>query len=129
MSALELPFIPYGRQSLDDDDIAAVVRVLKSDYLTTGPETTAFEAELAVACGAGHAVVVANGTAALHCAYAAAGVGPGHEVITTPLTFSATSNTVLALGGRPVFADIDERTLCLDPERAAAALTPSTRVL
>jgi perosamine synthetase len=123
------PFLPYGRQLLDEDDIAAVVRVLRSEFLTTGPETESFEAELATACGAAHAIVVANGTAALHCAYAAAGVEAGSEVITTPLTFSATSNTVLALGGRPVFADVDSRTLCLDPERAAAVITPRTRVL
>jgi UDP-4-amino-4,6-dideoxy-N-acetyl-beta-L-altrosamine transaminase len=123
------PFIPYGRQLIEDDDVAAVVRVLRSDFLTTGPETEAFEAELAAVCGAAHAVVVANGTAALHCAYAAAGVTTGSEVVTTPLTFSATANTVLALGGRPVFADIEERSLCLDPDLAARAITPRTRVL
>ena len=123
------PFLPYGRQLIEDDDVAAVVRVLRSDFLTTGPETEAFEAELAAACGAAYAVVVANGTAALHCAYAAAGVTAGSEVVTTPLTFSSTANTVLALGGRPVFADIDAQSLCLDPEKAAAALTPRTRVL
>jgi dTDP-4-amino-4,6-dideoxygalactose transaminase len=121
--------LPYGRQLVEDDDIAEVVRVLRSDYLTTGPEVEAFEAELAAACGARHAVVVANGTAALHCAYAAAGVGPGTEVVTSPLTFSATANMVLALGGTPVFADVDEGTLCLDPTAAAAAVTPRTRVL
>src|SRR4029077_3004454 len=89
-------FLPYGRQLIEDDDVAAVVRVLRSDFLTTGPETEAFEAELAADCGAAHAVVVANGTAALHCAYAAAGVTAGSEVVTTPLTFSSTANTVLA---------------------------------
>jgi UDP-4-amino-4,6-dideoxy-N-acetyl-beta-L-altrosamine transaminase len=123
------PFLPYGRQWIDDDDVAAVVRTLRSDFLTTGPETAAFEKELAAVCGAEHAVAVANGTAALHCAYAAAGVEPGVEVVTTPLTFSATSNMVVAMGGRPVFADIDPATLCLDPQKAEAALTPATRVL
>ncbi len=122
-------FLPYGRQHLDEDDVASVVRVLRSDFLTTGPETEAFEFELAAACGAAHAVVVANGTAALHCAYAAAGVKDDSEVITSPLTFSSTANTVLALGGRPVFADIEDRTLCLDPNLAAAAITSATRVL
>jgi UDP-4-amino-4,6-dideoxy-N-acetyl-beta-L-altrosamine transaminase len=120
--------LPYGRQLIDDDDVAAVVRALRSDFLTTGPEIDAFEAELAAACGARHAVVVANGTAALHCAYAAAGITEGDQVVTTPLTFSATANMVLALGGRPVFADIDD-TLCLDPAAAERALTPQTRVL
>ncbi|MCU1283251.1 MAG: UDP-4-keto-6-deoxy-N-acetylglucosamine 4-aminotransferase [bacterium] len=121
--------IPYGRQLIDDDDIAAVVRVLKSDYLTTGPEVEAFESELAAACGARHAVVVANGTAALHCAYAAAGLTRGDEVVTTPLTFSATSNMLLALGARPVFADVAAGTLCLDPSQTAAAITERTRAL
>lgn len=122
-------FLPYGKQLLDQEDIDAVVRVLRSDFLTTGPETEAFEAELAAACGAAHAVVVANGTAALHCAYAAAGVTTGSEVITTALTFSATANTVLALGGRPRFVDVERRSLCLDPERTEAAITPETKVL
>ncbi|HWE30655.1 MAG TPA: DegT/DnrJ/EryC1/StrS family aminotransferase, partial [Polyangia bacterium] len=121
--------LPYGKQLVEEDDIAEVVRVLRSDYLTTGPEIEAFEAELAAACGARHAVVVANGTAALHCAYAAAGIGAGDEVVTSPLTFSATANMVLALGGKPVFADVDEGTLCLDPTEAARAITPRTKAL
>jgi UDP-4-amino-4,6-dideoxy-N-acetyl-beta-L-altrosamine transaminase len=121
--------IPYGKQLIDDEDVAEVVRVLRSDFLTTGPEIDAFEAELAAACGAKHAVVVANGTAALHCAYAAAGIGAGDEVVTTPLTFSATANMVLALGGKPVFADVDAATLCLDPAKAAQAITPRTRAI
>jgi perosamine synthetase len=122
-------FLPYGRQSIDDDDVSAVVRVLQSDYLTTGPETEAFERELAAACGASHAIVVSSGTAALHCAYAAAGVTGGTEVITTPLTFSATANAVLVLGGRPVFSDVEDRSLCLDPDRVTEALTPATKVI
>lgn len=122
-------FLPYGRQTIEEDDIAAVVRVLGSDYLTTGPEVEAFEGELAAACGARYAVAVANGTAALHCAYAAAGVGAGDEVVTTPLTFSATANTVLALGGKPVFADVRADSLGLDPERAASAISPRTRAI
>jgi UDP-4-amino-4,6-dideoxy-N-acetyl-beta-L-altrosamine transaminase len=121
--------IPYGRQSIDEDDIAAVVRVLRSDYLTTGPELEAFERELAQASGVRHAIAVANGTAALHCAYAAIGIGPGDEVVTTPLTFSATSNMLLALGARPVFADIDPRTLCLDVAAVEAAITPRTKAI
>jgi perosamine synthetase len=121
--------IPYGKQLIEDDDVAEVVRVLRSDFLTTGPEIEAFEVELAAACGAGHAVVVANGTAALHCAYAAAGIGAGDEVITTPLTFSATANMVLALGAKPIFADIEAQTLCLDPKKAEAAITERTRAM
>jgi UDP-4-amino-4,6-dideoxy-N-acetyl-beta-L-altrosamine transaminase len=121
--------LPYGRHAIDEDDIAAVTRVLRSDFLTTGPEVEAFEAELAAACGARHAVVVANGTAALHCAYAAAGLGPGDELITSPLTFSATANMALALGARPVFCDVDAETLCLDPEETRRAVTAKTRVI
>lgn len=119
--------IPYGRQTIEDDDVEAVVRVLRSDFLTTGPEVPAFEQELAAACEAPHAVAVSNGTAALHCAYAAAGIGPGDEVITTPLTFSATSNMLLALGAVPRFVDVDLDTLCLDPAQVEAAIGPRTR--
>jgi UDP-4-amino-4,6-dideoxy-N-acetyl-beta-L-altrosamine transaminase len=121
--------IPYGKQLIEDDDVAEVVRVLRSDFLTTGPEVEAFEQELAAACGAKHAVVVANGTAALHCAYAAAGITVDDELVTTPLTFSATSNMMLALGAAPRFADIDPETLCLDPARAEAAITPRTKAI
>jgi perosamine synthetase len=122
-------WLPYGRQTIEEDDVAAVARVLRSDFLTTGPEVEAFEKELAASCGVKHAVAVANGTAALHAAYAAAGVGPGDEVVTSPLTFSATANMALALGARPVFADVLESTLCLDPEAVERALTPRTKVV
>jgi perosamine synthetase len=121
--------IPYGRQSIDEDDIAAVVRTLRSDFLTTGPEVDAFEQELCAATGAKHAVAVANGTAALHCAYAALGLGPGDEVITTPLTFSATANMVLAMGATPVFVDVLADTLCIDPRAVAAAITSRTKAI
>jgi perosamine synthetase len=121
--------IPYGRQLIDDDDVAEVVRVLRSDFLTTGPEVDAFESALAAIGGVRHAVAVCNGTAALHAAYAAAGIGPDHEVITTPLTFSATANMVLALGGRPVFVDVEPDTLCIDPELVERAITPRTRAI
>jgi UDP-4-amino-4,6-dideoxy-N-acetyl-beta-L-altrosamine transaminase len=121
--------LPYGRQWIEDDDIEAVVRVLRSDYLTTGPEVEAFEAELAARCDVRHAIVVANGTAALHCAYAAAGLGAGDELITSPLTFSATANMALAVGATPVFADVRADTLCLDPERVAKKICSRTRAL
>jgi UDP-4-amino-4,6-dideoxy-N-acetyl-beta-L-altrosamine transaminase len=122
-------WLPYGRQLIEEDDIEAVVAALRSSHLTTGPQVEAFEAELADACGAAHAIVVANGTAALHCAYVAAGIESPAEVITTPLTFSATSNAVLALGGTPVFADIEESTLCLDPKDVERRITPRTRAI
>jgi UDP-4-amino-4,6-dideoxy-N-acetyl-beta-L-altrosamine transaminase len=121
--------LPYGKQWIDDDDVQSVVRVLRSDFLTTGPEVEAFEQDLCRATGARHAVAVANGTAALHCAYGALGVQAGDEVITSPLTFSATSNMVLAVGARPVFVDVLPDTLCIDPRAVAAAITSKTKVI
>ncbi len=121
--------LPYGRQWIEEDDVEAVARALRGEFLTTGPTVEAFERALAQRCGARHAVVVSNGTAALHAAYFAVGVGPGDEVVTTPLTFSATANAAAWQGARPVFADVDPRTLLLDPEQARRAITPRTRVL
>jgi UDP-4-amino-4,6-dideoxy-N-acetyl-beta-L-altrosamine transaminase len=121
--------IPYGHQWLDDDDIEAVVRVLRSDYLTTGPEVAGFEEGLRRATRARHAVAVSSGTAALHAAYAAAGVGPGSEVITSPLTFAATANAALYLGAKPVFVDVDPATGIIDAAAVEAAITPRTRAV
>ncbi|MFT5170637.1 MAG: perosamine synthetase [Candidatus Marinamargulisbacteria bacterium] len=123
------PFLPYSRQSIDETDIAAVLRVLKSDYLTQGPQVQAFEEEFAAYTGAKYAVAVNNGTAALHLAYLAAGVGPGDEVVTTPVTFLATTNAALYCGATPVFADIRPDTYNIDPEKLAAALTPKTKLV
>lgn len=103
--------IPYGKQWISDDDIAKVVTVLRSDYLTTGPLVQDFERAFADYVGAKHAVAVANGTAALHLAAKAAGVSAGSEVITTPMSFAASANCILYNQGRPVFADITERGL------------------
>jgi UDP-4-amino-4,6-dideoxy-N-acetyl-beta-L-altrosamine transaminase len=121
--------IPYGRQSISEEDIAAVVEVLRSDFLTTGPAVAAFEADLARVAGAAHAVAVSNGTAALHCALFALGVGPGDEVIVPPITFVATVNAVLYVGATPVFADVDGETLLLDPSQAEAQITPRTHAI
>jgi perosamine synthetase len=107
--------IPYGRQSIDDDDIAAVVRVLKGDWLTQGPHIEEFEAALAGVTGARHVVAFANGTAALHAAAAAAGLGEGDRVATSALTFSASAACALYVGARPTFLDIEADTLNLDP--------------
>ena len=109
-------FIPYGRQIIDGDDIEAVARVLGGDWLTTGPAVDEFESRLAARCGAKYAVAVNSGTAALHAAYCAAGVGPGTEVIVPALTFSATANAALHLGAKVRFADVDDRTLTMDPD-------------
>jgi perosamine synthetase len=109
------PALPYGRQCLEEDDREAVLRVLSGDWLTQGPAVGAFEEALAESCGARHAVAVSSGTAALHLACLAAGVGPGDFGITSPITFVASANCVAYCGGIPGFADIDSRTACLDP--------------
>jgi dTDP-4-amino-4,6-dideoxygalactose transaminase len=121
--------LPYGRQSINADDIAAVSEVLSSDWLTTGPWVTTFEKELAALSGTPGAVSVTSGTAALHTAYAAVGVGSGDEVVTTPLTFVATASCATMLGATVVFADITPDTGNLDPQAVAAALTDRTRVV
>ena len=122
-------YIPYGRQSIDDADIEAVVKVLKSDYLTTGPAVAAFEKKVADYVGAKYAVAVSNGTAALHVACLAAGIGEGDEVITTPITFAASANCVLYCGGTPVFADIDPDTYNISPEELEKKITFRTKAI
>lgn len=121
--------IPYGRQWIGNDEIRAVVSVLKSDFLTQGPKVQEFEAALAKSVGAKYAVAVANGTAALHLAAIAAGLKPGDEVITTPISFLATSNAALYVGAKPVFADIHPETQCIDPEEVEKKITSSTRAI
>jgi UDP-4-amino-4,6-dideoxy-N-acetyl-beta-L-altrosamine transaminase len=123
------PFIPYGRQSLDEADIRAVVEVLQSDWLTQGPAGEKFEQAFAKFCGARFAIAVSSGTAALHLACLAAGFKPGDEVVTSPITFAATANAILYAGARPVFAEIDPETANLDPEAVKKRLTPRTRGL
>lgn len=122
-------FIPYGRQSVDEDDVAAVAEVLRGDWLTTGPHVERFERALGEIAGGRHAVAVNSGTAALHAAYEAAGVGPGAQVIVPPLTFSATANAALYLGADVVFADISPDTLTIDPGAVETALTDRTKVV
>lgn len=121
--------LPYGRQSVDDDDIEAVSRALRSDWLTTGPDVAAFEDAFAAQVGTKYAVAVSNGTAALHAAAFAAGIGPGDEVITTPMTFAASANCVRYQGGMVVFADVRADTLNLNPACVEIALTPRTRAV
>ena len=123
------PEIPYGRQSIDDEDIAAVVEVLRSDYLTTGPAVPAFEDALVGVTGAAHAVAVNSGTSALHAMYFAAGIGAGDEVVTTPLTFAATANAALYLGASVRFADVEAETGNIDPACVEEMITPRTRAI
>ncbi|MBB2924157.1 UDP-4-amino-4,6-dideoxy-N-acetyl-beta-L-altrosamine transaminase [Cellulomonas cellasea] len=121
--------LPYGRQSIDEDDVAAVVAALRSDWLTTGPAVDRFEDAIRAATGSRAAVAVTSGTAALHVAYAATGIGPGDEVVTTPLTFVATAATAALQGARVVFADVEPDTGNLDLAAAEAAFTERTRVV
>jgi UDP-4-amino-4,6-dideoxy-N-acetyl-beta-L-altrosamine transaminase len=122
-------FLPYGRQGVDDDDVAAVVEVLRSAYLTTGPAVTHFETALSGVTGAKHAVAVNSGTSALHAMYFAAGIGPGDEIVTSPLTFAATANAALYLGATVRFVDVEPDTGNLDPDLVEAVITDRTKAI
>lgn len=121
--------LPYGQQWLDEDDIDAVINVLRGDFITQGPAIEAFETKVADYVGANYAVAFTNGTAALHGACFAAGIGEGDEVITTPITFLASSNCVLYQGGTPVFADIDMETYNIDPLEIESKITDKTKAI
>lgn len=128
-SSARASLLPYGRQSVDEDDIQAVVDVLRSDWLTTGPKVGEFEEAFAARVGSADAVSFSSGTAALHGAAFTAGLKPGDEAITTPMTFAATANCVLYRGATPVFADVTPDTLNLDPEQIRKKITPKTRAI
>src|SRR5271165_5223532 len=119
-------FLPYGRQSVEESDIQAVVDVLRSDWLTTGPKVAEFEEAFAARVGSAYAVSFSSGTAALHATSFAAGLKEGNEAITTPLTFAATANCVLYQGATPVFADVCPDTLNIDPEQIAKRISSRT---
>jgi len=121
--------IPYGKQTVEEDDIAVVSEVLRSDWLTTGPKVVEFERAVAEFCGVEHGVAISNGTAALHAAMAAVGIGPGDEVVVPAITFVATANGVLYQGGTPVFADVDPETLLVDPASVAEKITSRTKAI
>ncbi|MBL0921375.1 MAG: DegT/DnrJ/EryC1/StrS family aminotransferase [Phycisphaerales bacterium] len=121
--------IPLSKPDITDAEIDAVVAVLRSGRLALGPVTEAFEAAVAVRTGRRHAVACSSGTAGLHMAMIALGVGPGDEVITTPFSFVASANCILFVGAKPVFVDIDPRTLNMDPARVEAAITPRTKAI
>ncbi|MBI5558929.1 MAG: UDP-4-amino-4,6-dideoxy-N-acetyl-beta-L-altrosamine transaminase [Deltaproteobacteria bacterium] len=122
-------YIPYGRQLIGADDIAAVVEVLQSAWLTTGPKVTDFEKAVAESVGVRHGIAVTSGTAALHAAMSAIGIGPGDEVIVPALTFVATANCVVYEGGTPVFADVHADTLLIDPDQVRKKITPRTKAI
>ena len=121
--------IYYGKQWIDENDIYAVDEVLRSDYVTCGPKTQELERSLEQYTGARHAVAVSNGTAALHCACMAAGIGAGDEVITTPLTFAASANCALYCGAKTVFADVEEDTYNIDPKSIEDKITDKTKAV
>ena len=128
-SPIRSKLLPYGRQQIDEADIAAVVEVLRSDWLTTGPKVSEFEEAFAGETGTKYAVAVSNGTAALHAAMYAIGIEPGDEVIVPTMTFAATANCVVYQGATPVFADVEPETLLLDPMEVERRLSPRTRAV
>jgi perosamine synthetase len=121
--------IPYGKQSIDKSDIDAVIAVLQSDFITTGPKVSEFEKAVCDFTGAKFAVAVSSGTAALHCAMFAAGIKVGDEVIVTPMTFVASSNAILYCGGTPVFTDVLPESLLLDPAEVVKKITKRTKAV
>jgi len=121
--------LPYGRHTITEDDIDAVVEVLRSDWLTTGPAVERFENAIAAYTGASHAVAVSSGTAALHAVMHALGIRPGDEVVVPPITFAATANAVVYCGGTPIFADVKPGSLLLDPARVVEKITSRTRAV
>jgi UDP-4-amino-4,6-dideoxy-N-acetyl-beta-L-altrosamine transaminase len=121
--------IPYSRQLIEEDDIQAVVDVLKSDFITQGPKIQEFENALAAYCHARYAVVFATGTAALHAAYFAAGISEGDEIITTPITFAATANAALYLRAKPVFVDVEPDTGNINAELIEKHITAKTKAI
>ena len=121
--------IPYATQWIEEDDILAVADALRSDWLTTGPTIEKFEKAFADFVGAKYAVAVNSGTAALHTAIFALGIGPGDEVIVPAMTFAATANCVVFQGGTPVFADVDLGTLLIDPASVESCLSPNTKAI
>jgi perosamine synthetase len=122
-------FLPYGRQEIGDADIKAVVEALCSDWLTTGPRVSQFEKAFAQYCGAAEGVAVNSGTAALHAAMRAVGVGKGDEVIVPAITFAASANAAVYEGATPVFADVEADTLLIDPQKVAELITPNTKAI
>ena len=121
--------LPYGRQLVDDDDIAAVIDVLRSDWLTTGPKIPEFEQAFAALTGSLEAVAVSSGTAALHAAMHAINIKPGDEVIVPAITFAATANSVVFQGGHPIFVDVHPDTLLIDPEQITKHISTKTKAI
>jgi dTDP-4-amino-4,6-dideoxygalactose transaminase len=122
-------YLHYSHQSINQEDIASVVEILKSDWITQGPKIKEFENALCHFTGARYAVAVSNGTAALHISCLAAGIKAGDEVITSPITFAASANSVLYCGGRPIFADVEQDTTNIEPREIEERITRRTRAI
>jgi perosamine synthetase len=121
--------LPYSRQTIDENDLEAVLEVMRSDWLTTGPAIERFERAFSGEVGTQHSVAVSSGTAALHTAMFCLDIKPGDEVIVPAMTFAATANCIVYQGGTPIFCDVDPETLLIDPEQVAARLSPKTRAV
>lgn len=122
-------FLPYALPLIGEEEIKEVVDTLKSNWLSKGPKTMEFEKRFAEYVGAKHAIAMNSCTAALHIALIANGIGEGDEVITTPLTFTASANTIIHTGATPVFADVDEKTMCIDPNKIEEKITEKTKAI
>ncbi len=129
LSSTRSTFLSFQPPAIGEEEIAAVTETLRSGWLTSGPNAEELERRFAEYVGARHAVALASGTAALHLSLVAAGIGPGDEVITTPITWPASANVVVHAGARPVFADVRESDLNIDPDAVAAAVTPRTKAI
>src|SRR6185369_12675715 len=128
-AATPIPFLPFTRPTIDDETIAGVAEVLRSGWITSGPQVKAFETKLSEYCGGRPVRVFNSGTCTMEIALRIAGIGHGHEVITTPLSWVATSNVILEVGARPIFVDIDPVTRNLDLNLVEAAITPATKAI
>lgn len=122
-------FLIFGSPLIGEEEIQEVVATLRSGWIGTGPRVAKFEERMREYTGAKHAIAVSSCTAALHLSLLALGIGPGDEVITTPMTFAATANAIVHAGAKPVFADVDRKTALIDPEKVEAAITPRTRAI
>jgi dTDP-4-amino-4,6-dideoxygalactose transaminase len=129
LSRRRTSFLSFQPPAVGEEEIEAVAETIRSGWLTTGPRTAELEAQFAAYCGAEQAVALASGTAALHLSLLALGVGPGDEVITTPITWPATANVIVHAGAKPVFVDVREDNLNIHPELARAAVTERTRAV
>ncbi len=122
-------FLPFSRPALGEEEVRAVVECLRSGWITTGPRTREFEERFAAYAGARHALAVTSGTAAEHLALLALGIGPGDEVVTSPMTWTSTVNIVELVGAKPVFVDVEPGTHNMDPSKLEAALTARTKAI